>query len=48
MYGAAMRSSILIQKRAKVLRRNLTQPEQALWALLRRNQLDYGITVTVH
>jgi len=34
-----MRSSILTQKRAKVLRRNLTQPEQALWALLRRNQL---------
>ena len=34
-----MRSSILIQKRAKVLRRNLTQPEQTLWSLLRRNQL---------
>jgi len=36
-----MRSSILTQKRAKVLRRNLTLPEQALWSLLR-------ITVTVH
>ena len=34
-----MRSSILTQKRAKVLRCNLTQPEQTLWALLRRNQL---------
>lgn len=34
-----MRSSILTQKRAKVLRRSLTQPEQVLWALLRRNQL---------
>ena len=34
-----MRSSILTQKRAKVLRRNLTQPEQTLWALLRRNGL---------
>ena len=34
-----MRSSILIQKRAKVLRRALTQPERTLWALLRRNQL---------
>jgi very-short-patch-repair endonuclease len=33
-----MRSSILTQKRAKSLRRALTQPEQALWALLRRNQ----------
>src|SRR5687768_6309132 len=34
-----MRSTILTQKRAKTLRRNLTQPEQALWALLRRNNL---------
>ncbi len=34
-----MRSSILTQKRAKGLRRNLTQPEQILWSLLRRNQL---------
>jgi very-short-patch-repair endonuclease len=34
-----MRSSILTQKRAKTLRRNLTQPEQTLWHLLRRNQL---------
>ena len=34
-----MRSSILTQKRAKVLRRALTQPERTLWALLRRNQL---------
>ena len=32
-----MRSSILTQKRAKALRRNLTQPEQLLWAMLRRN-----------
>ena len=34
-----MRSSILNQKRAKSLRRNLTHPEQTLWSLLRRNQL---------
>jgi very-short-patch-repair endonuclease len=34
-----LRSSILTQKRAKSLRRNLTQPEQVLWALLRGNQL---------
>jgi very-short-patch-repair endonuclease len=34
-----MRSSILTQKRAKALRRRLTRPEQALWALLRRDQL---------
>jgi very-short-patch-repair endonuclease len=34
-----MRSSILTQKRARALRRNLTQPEQTLWAQLRRNQL---------
>jgi very-short-patch-repair endonuclease len=33
-----MRSSMLTQKRAKVLRRNLTRPEQALWGLLRRNR----------
>lgn len=38
-----MRSSILTQKRAKALRRGLTQPEQALWALLRRNQLGLHI-----
>src|SRR5690606_24383799 len=35
---ARMRASILTQKRARRLRRNLTQPEQALWALLRRNR----------
>jgi very-short-patch-repair endonuclease len=34
-----MRSTILAQKRAKALRRNLTEPEQTLWALLRRNGL---------
>lgn len=34
-----MRASILTQKRAKLLRRNLTQPERTLWSLLRRNQL---------
>ena len=33
-----MRATILTQKRAKALRRALTQPEQTLWALLRRNQ----------
>ena len=33
-----MRASILTQKRAKVLRRSMTQPEKTLWALLRRNQ----------
>jgi very-short-patch-repair endonuclease len=32
-----MRSPILTQKRAKALRRALTQPEQALWSLLRRD-----------
>jgi very-short-patch-repair endonuclease len=36
-----MRSTILTQKRARMLRRNLTQPEQTLWALLRRNQLGH-------
>ena len=34
-----MRSSILTEKRAKALRRDLTQPERTLWSLLRRNQL---------
>jgi very-short-patch-repair endonuclease len=34
-----MRSPILIEKRARALRRNLTQPEQTLWQLLRRNSL---------
>jgi very-short-patch-repair endonuclease len=34
-----MRSPILTQKRAKGLRRALTQPEQMLWSLLRRNRL---------
>lgn len=34
-----MRSPILTQKRAKTLRRNLTQPEQTPWSLLRRKQL---------
>jgi very-short-patch-repair endonuclease len=33
-----MRSTILTQKRARALRRNLTQPEHLLWSLLRRNQ----------
>ncbi|MEQ1902034.1 MAG: endonuclease domain-containing protein, partial [Devosia sp.] len=33
-----MRSPILTQKRAKVLRRAMTQPEKALWAVLRDNQ----------
>jgi very-short-patch-repair endonuclease len=33
-----MRASILTQKRAKGLRRALTQPEQTLWSLLRRNR----------
>lgn len=33
-----MRASILTQKRARALRRNLTQPEQMLWSLLRRNR----------
>ena len=39
LHEQPMRSSLLTQKRAKVLRRNLTRPEQALWALLRRNRL---------
>ena len=33
-----MRATILTQKRAKTLRRSMTQPEQTLWSLLRRNQ----------
>jgi len=33
-----MRASILTQKRAKGLRRSMTQPEKMLWSLLRRNQ----------
>jgi very-short-patch-repair endonuclease len=32
-----MRSSILTQKRAKALRRDMTRPELSLWSLLRRN-----------
>ena len=35
-----MRSSILTQKRAKALRRTMTEPERLLWALLRRKQQD--------
>ena len=34
-----MRAPILTQKRAKSLRRSMTQPEKALWSLLRRDQL---------
>jgi very-short-patch-repair endonuclease len=34
-----MRAPILTQKRAKGLRRALTQPERTLWGVLRRNQL---------
>ena len=33
-----MRTSILTQKRAKSLRRAMTEPERALWHLLRRNR----------
>ena len=33
-----MCAPILIQKRAKGLRRSMTQPEKTLWSLLRRNQ----------
>jgi len=33
-----MRASILTQKRAKTLRREMTEPERMLWALLRRKQ----------
>lgn len=33
-----MRAPILTQKRARALRRTMTQPEKTLWALLRRNQ----------
>ena len=32
-----MRSTILAQKRAKSLRRDLTAPEKTLWAMLRRD-----------
>ncbi|HEY0917781.1 endonuclease domain-containing protein [Devosia sp.] len=34
-----MRAPILTQKRARLLRRNLTLPERTLWALLRRDGL---------
>ncbi|HEV7277426.1 MAG TPA: DUF559 domain-containing protein [Devosiaceae bacterium] len=34
-----MRSTILTQKRARALRRNLTQPERTLWSMLRCTQL---------
>jgi very-short-patch-repair endonuclease len=34
-----MRAPILTQKRAKALRREMTQPERSLWSLLRREQL---------
>ena len=33
-----MRAPILTQKRAKSLRRTMTEPERALWHLLRRNR----------
>jgi very-short-patch-repair endonuclease len=33
-----MRSPDFIRDRAKVLRREMTQPEKTLWSLLRRNQ----------
>ncbi|HEV7278196.1 MAG TPA: DUF559 domain-containing protein [Devosiaceae bacterium] len=33
-----MRASILTLKRAKFLRRHLTQPEQLLWSMLRGNR----------
>lgn len=36
-----MRASILTQKRAKELRRSMTQPEKTLWELLRRNQQGF-------
>ena len=35
-----MRSTILAQKRAKVLRRSMTGPEQTLWLMLRRDRLS--------
>ena len=34
-----MRSTSMIEGRARELRRSLTQPERTLWAMLRRNQL---------
>ena len=33
-----MRAPIVTQKRARALRRAMTQPEQTLWAMLRRHQ----------
>ena len=33
-----MRAPILTQKRAKSLRRTMTEPERALWHVLRRNR----------
>jgi len=33
-----MRAPILTQKRARALRRAMTEPERVLWALLRRRQ----------
>jgi very-short-patch-repair endonuclease len=34
-----MRSTIQAEDRSKTLRRDMTQPERTLWAMLRRNQL---------
>ncbi|CAN7664101.1 DUF559 domain-containing protein [Devosia sp. LjRoot16] len=36
-----MRAPDFIRERAKDLRRSMTQPERALWALLRRNERDW-------
>lgn len=36
-----MRAPIVTQKRAKALRRAMTQPEKVLWALLRRNRQQF-------
>ncbi|MBI4922104.1 MAG: endonuclease domain-containing protein [Devosia nanyangense] len=36
-----MRAPILTQKRAKALRRAMSQPEKVLWSLLRRNRQQF-------
>ncbi|WP_397420856.1 endonuclease domain-containing protein [Phenylobacterium sp.] len=43
-----MRSSILTSKRAKSLRRNLTEPEIMLWVRLRRRSPDYPVFRNQH
>ena len=43
-----MRSSILTSKRAKALRRNLTEPEVMLWVRLRRRSPEWHVFRNQH